>query len=223
MLCAARTRGVLTPSSPTIAAATGTAPSVRALLHAVAGRARGRVVTGAVLSRGVHAAGCDRRHRLSEQGGDLRPAVQSLGRDHPHDRGRSQASRRSHRHHLGAAHLGFRPDPSPACAHDRAGGRHVARWQRWVSCRPRFFLPVPVLSRLFRRLFLASCARRTRPASCSSSAIMPGSMTASIQGLSSATAQDRVGGLRKEPFGGPEAVFAICRATPTASPSPIAG
>jgi hypothetical protein len=25
---------------------------------------------------------------------------------------------------------------------------------RWVSCRPGFFLPVPVLSRLFRRLFL---------------------------------------------------------------------
>ncbi len=25
---------------------------------------------------------------------------------------------------------------------------------RWVSCRPRFFLPVRVLSRLLRRLFL---------------------------------------------------------------------
>ena len=25
---------------------------------------------------------------------------------------------------------------------------------RWISCRPRFFLPVRVLSRLFRRLFL---------------------------------------------------------------------
>ena len=27
---------------------------------------------------------------------------------------------------------------------------------RWVSCRPGFFLPVRVLSRLFRRLFLQS-------------------------------------------------------------------
>ena len=27
--------------------------------------------------------------------------------------------------------------------------------QSWIACRPRFFLPVPVLSRLFRRLFLA--------------------------------------------------------------------
>src|SRR4029077_8102110 len=28
----------------------------------------------------------------------------------------------------------------------------------WVHCRPRFFLPVRVLSRLFRRLFLAGLA-----------------------------------------------------------------
>ena len=30
--------------------------------------------------------------------------------------------------------------------------------QRWISCRPGFFLPVRVLSRLFRRLFLAALA-----------------------------------------------------------------
>ena len=28
--------------------------------------------------------------------------------------------------------------------------------QRWISCRPNFFLPVRVLSQLFRRLFLES-------------------------------------------------------------------
>jgi hypothetical protein len=39
---------------------------------------------------------------------------------------------------------GLSPKPAPA----EAGG------QRWISCRPRFFLPVRVLSRLFRRLFL---------------------------------------------------------------------
>ena len=44
--------------------------------QAMAGRAPGRAVAGAVLSRGVHAAGADRRHRLSEQGGDLRHPVQ---------------------------------------------------------------------------------------------------------------------------------------------------
>ena len=29
---------------------------------------------------------------------------------------------------------------------------------RWVRCKPRFLLPVPVLSSLFRRLFLAALA-----------------------------------------------------------------
>jgi hypothetical protein len=41
---------------------------------------------------------------------------------------------------------------SPACPGQRSGGK------RWVSCRPGFFLPVRVLSRLFRRLFLESLA-----------------------------------------------------------------
>jgi hypothetical protein len=36
------------------------------------------------------------------------------------------------------------------------GGGLSADQQRWVSCRPGFFLPVRVLSRLFRRLFLAA-------------------------------------------------------------------
>jgi hypothetical protein len=34
------------------------------------------------------------------------------------------------------------------------GGGFSLDGKRWVSCRPRFFLPVRVLSRLFRRLFL---------------------------------------------------------------------
>ena len=34
------------------------------------------------------------------------------------------------------------------------GGGISLDGQRWVSCRPGFFLPVRVLSRLFRRLFL---------------------------------------------------------------------
>jgi Putative transposase/Transposase zinc-binding domain len=36
------------------------------------------------------------------------------------------------------------------------GGGLSAAGQRWISCRPNFFLPVRVLSHLFRRLFLAS-------------------------------------------------------------------
>src|SRR5208283_836207 len=34
------------------------------------------------------------------------------------------------------------------------GGGFSADGQRWIACRPGFFLPVRVLSRLFRRLFL---------------------------------------------------------------------
>lgn len=36
------------------------------------------------------------------------------------------------------------------------GGGLSPDGQRWISCRPNFFLPVRVLSRLFRRLFLES-------------------------------------------------------------------
>jgi hypothetical protein len=38
------------------------------------------------------------------------------------------------------------------------GGGISPDGQRWVSCRPGFFLPVRVLSRLFRRLFLEKLA-----------------------------------------------------------------
>ena len=54
----------------------------------------------------------------------------SLGPDHTEDRGRSQPPRRPHRHHRGAAHLGLgahAPSPRP---HDRAGRRHLGRWQQ---------------------------------------------------------------------------------------------
>jgi len=36
-----------------------------------------------------------------------------------------------------------------------AGGGLAADVSRWIACRPNFFLPVRVLARLFRRLFLA--------------------------------------------------------------------
>jgi hypothetical protein len=41
---------------------------------------------------------------------------------------------------------------APACPGQRSGG------ERWISCRPGFFLPVRVLSRLFRRLVLEQIA-----------------------------------------------------------------
>jgi hypothetical protein len=39
------------------------------------------------------------------------------------------------------------------------GGGIAPDGRRWIACRPRFFLPVRVLSRLFRRLFLDGLAR----------------------------------------------------------------
>jgi hypothetical protein len=52
----------------------------------------------------------------------------------------------------------YRPDRSSARAYDRARRRLSPNGERWISCRPNFFLPVLVLSRLFRRLFLEKLA-----------------------------------------------------------------
>jgi hypothetical protein len=54
----------------------------------------------------------------------------------------------------GAAHLGLGADASPARARDRPGGGLAPDGERWVACKPGFFLSVRVLSRLFRRRFL---------------------------------------------------------------------
>ena len=43
------------------------------------------------------------------------------------------------------------------------GGGLSPDGQRWISCAPGFFLPVRVLSRLFRRLFLQALHRFCRP------------------------------------------------------------
>jgi hypothetical protein len=63
------------------------------------------------------------------KGRHLRHPVHGLGRDHDRHRGRSQASRSPHRHHLGTSHLGLGDDAPSPCAHDRAGRRHLARRQ----------------------------------------------------------------------------------------------
>ena len=47
---------------------------------------------------------------------------------------------------------------SPARAHDRARRRPLRGWRSWIATKPNFFLPVLVLSRLFRRLMLEKLA-----------------------------------------------------------------
>ena len=56
--------------------------------------------------------------------------------------------------YVSAAHLGLGHDTSSARAHDRGRRRHLTERQRWIAAKPNFFLPVLVLSKLFRRLML---------------------------------------------------------------------
>ncbi len=89
------------------------------------------------------------------------------------------------------------------------GGGLSPDGSRWVSCRPGFFLPVRVLSRLFRRLFLAGL-----------SALHVAGRLAFHGGLTDLTRPDAFAALlaplrradwvvyAKRPFGGPEAVLA---------------
>ena len=94
---------------------------------------------------------------------------------------------------------GFSPKPAPA----EAGGQH------WIACRPRFFLSVRVLSRLFRRLFLerlTAAYQAGRLEFYAEHAVL----------AEPAVFQARLAALRKlewvvyakRPFGGPDAVLA---------------
>ena len=89
------------------------------------------------------------------------------------------------------------------------GGGLSLDGERWMSCRPRFFLPVRVLSRLFRRLFLD----RLAAAHAEGRLLFFGQ----IAGLADRAAfTDRIAPLRraewvvyaKRPFAGPESVLA---------------
>src|SRR3981081_3877617 len=90
--------------------------------------------------------GPDARCRLPEKGRHLRLAAQGLGRDCAHNRGRSQAPRRPHRHHRRPPYLGLSHDPSPACPHDRAGRRYLVGWKAMAVVPPK--LPPPGASSL---------------------------------------------------------------------------
>ena len=80
---------------------------------------------------------------------------------------------------------------------------------RWIACRPGFFLPVRVLSRLFRRLFLDGLWPCMRPAASPSSGRLVG--LADRDAFSAHLAPLRKAEwvvYAKRPFGGPEAVLA---------------
>ena len=80
---------------------------------------------------------------------------------------------------------------------------------RWINCRPRFFLPVRVLSRLFRRLFLTALDRahkagRLRFFGALAGLADPTTFAAHIAPLRNSEWVVYA----KAPFGGPEAVLA---------------
>ena len=90
------------------------------------------------------------------------------------------------------------------------GGGLGSDGSRWIACKPRFFLPVGALSRLFRRLFLEGLAAfYIRQSGWPSSAI-------SYPLLTGAPSPPRSAPLRrtewvvyaKRPFAGPAAVLA---------------
>jgi Putative transposase len=89
------------------------------------------------------------------------------------------------------------------------GGGISLDGQRWVSCRPGFFLPVRVLSRLFRRLFLKALS--ATHAAGRLSFFGEDSHLADAQSFAAYLAPLRKAEwvvYSKRPFGGPEAVLA---------------
>jgi hypothetical protein len=89
------------------------------------------------------------------------------------------------------------------------GGGISLDGQRWVSCRPGFFLPVRVLSRLFRRLFLKALS--ATHAAGRLSFFGEDSHLADAQSFAAYLAPLRKAAwvvYSKRPFGGPEAVLA---------------
>jgi hypothetical protein len=89
------------------------------------------------------------------------------------------------------------------------GGGLSADRSKWISCRQHFFLPVRVLSRLFRRLFLqmllaAHAAGRLRFFADHRALALEAAFSAYLEPLRKAEWVVYA----KEPFGGPEAVLA---------------
>jgi hypothetical protein len=88
---------------------------------------------------------------------------------------------------------------------------------RWIACRPRFFLPVRVLSRLFRRLVLemlitAHAANKLEFFGINVGLAEPQAFAAFLTPLKRCEWVV----YSKKPFGGPQAVLPTCPATLTA-------
>jgi Zn finger protein HypA/HybF involved in hydrogenase expression len=89
------------------------------------------------------------------------------------------------------------------------GGGVSRDGQRWITCRPGFFLPVKVLSRLFRRLFLEGLVKLHKAGKLAFFGNLSGlaDPDAFVAHLAPLRKTDWVV-YAKPPFGGPEAVLA---------------
>ena len=105
------------------------------------------------------------------------------------------------------------------------GGGLAPDGKRWVACRPGFFLPVRVLSRLFRRRFLEELQRLHQAGKLQFFGEHAALADAkAFKALAGAAAQVRVGGLRQAAVRRTRRpCWPTCRATRTAWRSPTAG
>ena len=167
------------------------------------------------------------RDRVPEQARGLRHPVPRRGRDAAHHRRRSQPSRRRDRRRSPCCTPGDRPCSTIrtcTASFPAAASRPTAT--RWIACRPGFFLPVRVLSRLFRRLFLGTAAQRRSTAgelALLRRARSPGRARRLRRAPRRRCAASTGWSTPSRPSAGPSRCWPISAATPTASPSPTAG
>lgn len=89
------------------------------------------------------------------------------------------------------------------------GGGIAPESDRWISCRPGFFLPVRVLSRLFRRLFLEGLARLHAAGELQFfGELAPLDTATAFAGVLAPLRRTEWVVYAKEPFAGPEQVLA---------------
>ena len=104
------------------------------------------------------------------------------------------------------------------------GGGLSPDGSRWIACKPGFFLPVRVLSRLFRRLFLEGLAALQEAGRLAFFGdLAPLAEKSAFDAALAPLRRSEWVVYAKRPFAGPRPFSPISPATPTASPSPTPG
>ena len=79
------------------------------------------------------------------------------------------------------------------------GGGLSLDGSRWVACKPNFFLPVRVLSKLFRRLMLEKLVAAHQPAGCSSRIARVSRRREGVRGVPRSAQEEALVRLRQAP------------------------